>query len=170
MLHDCSVYGKKQLNYPFVPYLSRIVDHELNELLPTLPAVSLEGAEGVGKTETALQRARTVYRLDDPARLEIAQADPDLLLSGDRPILLDEWQRLPPVWDKVRRAVDAGAQPGSFLLTGSASPKQPATHSGAGRIVTVRMRPPGNWRGNGEQAGRLHAGNSGFRVSRTPVF
>lgn len=124
-----------------MPYLSRIVDDELDELLPALSAVSLEGAKGVGKTETALHRAKTIHRLDDPARLSIAQADPDLLLEGDRPILLDEWQRLPSVWDKVRRAVDAGAPPGSFLLTGSASPVHPPTHSGAGRVVTVRMRP-----------------------------
>lgn len=122
-------------------YLKRIVDDELDELLPALAAVSLEGAKGVGKTETALHRAKTVYRLDDPARMSIAQASPDLLLEGERPILLDEWQRVPSVWDKVRRAVDGGAAPGSFLLTGSASPIHPPTHSGAARVVTVRMRP-----------------------------
>ena len=56
-------------------------------------------------------------------------------------MLLDEWQRVPEVWDLVRRAVDEGAPPGSFLLTGSAVPDPPPTHSGAGRIVSVRMRP-----------------------------
>jgi predicted AAA+ superfamily ATPase len=124
-----------------MPYLSRIVDMELDELLPALPAVSLEGAKGVGKTETALHRAKTIYRLDDPAQWSIAQADPDRLLAGDKPILIDEWQRLPPIWDKVRRAVDSGTRPGSFLLTGSAHPSMPPTHSGAGRVVTLRMRP-----------------------------
>jgi len=114
---------------------------ELDELLPALPAVSLEGAKGVGKTETALHRAKTIYRLDDPAQWSIAQADPDRLLAGDKPILIDEWQRLPPIWDKVRRAVDSGTRPGSFLLTGSAHPSMPPTHSGAGRVVTLRMRP-----------------------------
>src|SRR5690606_18543862 len=114
---------------------------ELDELLPALPAVTLEGAKGVGKTETALQRAATVYRLDDPAQQAIAEADPARLLDGAPPILLDEWQRVPTVWDGVRRAVDAGARPGSYLLTGSASPTRPPTHSGAARVVTVRMRP-----------------------------
>lgn len=122
-------------------YLRRVVDGELDELLPALPAISLEGAKGVGKTETALQRAATVYRLDDPAQQAIAEADPQQLLRGERPILLDEWQRVPAIWDAVRRAVDDGAEPGSFLLTGSASPVRPPTHSGAGRVVTVRMRP-----------------------------
>jgi predicted AAA+ superfamily ATPase len=95
----------------------------------------------VGKTATALQRAATVYRLDDEAERSIAQADPSRLLTGERPVLIDEWQRLPESFDRVRRAVDDGAGPGSFLLTGSASPTNPPTHSGAGRIVRVRLRP-----------------------------
>ena len=60
---------------------------------------------------------------------------------GPTPVLLDEWQHVPAVWDAVRRAVDDGATPGRFLLTGSAAPTRAPTHSGAGRIVTVRMRP-----------------------------
>jgi predicted AAA+ superfamily ATPase len=90
---------------------------------------------------TALQRAKTVRRLDDPAQLAIAEADPARLVDGERPVLIDEWQRLPQVWDIVRRAVDDGAPPESFLLTGSAVPDPPPTHSGAGRIVSIRMRP-----------------------------
>ena len=121
-----------------MPYLRRVVD---DELTPSLPAIAIEGAKGVGKTETALQRAATVHRLDDPAQRAIAQAAPDRILDGSRPVLLDEWQRVPSVWDGVRRAVDAGAEPGAFLLTGSASPVHPPTHSGAARVVTVRMRP-----------------------------
>jgi predicted AAA+ superfamily ATPase len=76
-----------------------------------------------------------------PAELAVAQADPSRLLDGERPILIDEWQRLPAIWDLVRRADDDGAPPGSFLLTGSAAPDPPPTHSGAGRIVSLRMRP-----------------------------
>lgn len=122
-------------------YQRRVVDDELDELIDELPAIAIEGAKGVGKTRTALQRAGAVHRLDDPAELAVAQADPARLLQGDRPVLIDEWQRLPQVWDLVRRAVDDGAPPGSFLLTGSAIPNPPPTHSGAGRIVTIRMRP-----------------------------
>jgi uncharacterized protein len=122
-------------------YRRRIVDDELDELMRDLAAIAIEGPRGVGKTRTALQRARTVHRLDDPAELVVAEADPARLLDGERPVLIDEWQRLPQVWDLVRRAVDDGASPGSFLLTGSAIPDPPPMHSGAGRIVTLRMRP-----------------------------
>jgi uncharacterized protein len=121
-------------------YVRRVVDDELDELLPQLPAVMLDGPKGVGKTETALRRARTVRRLDDPAQFAILQADPNLVTVGEPPILVDEWQRLPAVWDAVKRAVDAGAAPGTFLLTGSAA-SHGATHSGAARIVAMRMRP-----------------------------
>lgn len=121
-------------------YARRIVDDELDALLPHLPAVMLDGPKGVGKTATALRRARTVWRLDDPAQLAVVRADPTVVASGAGPVLIDEWQRFPPVWDVVKRAVDAGAAPGSFLLTGSAASRA-STHSGAGRIVTVRQRP-----------------------------
>lgn len=122
-------------------YRRRIVDDELDELLTGLPAVSLDGPKGVGKTATAARRARTVLALDDDAVTSIVAADPSRLANAEPPVLVDEWQRLPQTWDVVRRAVDAGAEPGRFLLTGSASPQAPGTHSGAGRIVSVRMRP-----------------------------
>lgn len=122
-------------------YQRRVLDDELDGLLASLAAVALEGPKAVGKTRTALQRARTAHRLDDPAALAIAEADPVRLLEGEPPVLIDEWQRLPVVWDLVRRAVDDGAPAGSFLLTGSATPASPPTHSGAGRIVALRMRP-----------------------------
>ena len=124
-----------------VSYRQRLVDVELDELLNGLPAIAIEGPKAVGKTATATRRAATVHRLDDGAELSIAQADPSRLVAGPRPILIDEWQRLPESFDRVRRAVDDGAGPGSFLLTGSASPVDPPTHSGAGRIVRVRLRP-----------------------------
>jgi predicted AAA+ superfamily ATPase len=123
------------------PYQRRVIDDELDELFGGLAAIAIEGPKGVGKTRTALQRAKTVHRLDDPAELAVAQADPARLLEGARPVLFDEWQRLPEVWDLVRRAVDDRAPPGRFLLTGSARPEPPPTHSGAGRIITLRMRP-----------------------------
>lgn len=123
------------------PYRRRIVDAELDELLSGLPAISLEGPKGVGKTATALRRARTEHRLDDPRVAEVLAADPSRVTTGGPPILVDEWQRLPAVWDVVRRAVDADRSPGRFLLTGSATPGGPPTHSGAGRIVRLRMRP-----------------------------
>jgi uncharacterized protein len=122
-------------------YLRRVADDELDALLPALPAIAIEGAKGVGKTATAQRRAATVYRLDDRGQRSIAEADPGRLAAGPTPILIDEWQRLPTTWDVVRRAVDADRAPGRFLLTGSATPVDAPTHSGAGRIVTLRMRP-----------------------------
>jgi predicted AAA+ superfamily ATPase len=121
-------------------YVRRIVDDELDAVLPQLPAVMLDGPKGVGKTETALQRAQTVWRLDEPAQLAIIEADPGIVSTGPAPVLIDEWQRFPAVWDTVKRAVDAGAPAGAFLLTGSAATRG-TTHSGAARIVTARMRP-----------------------------
>ena len=122
-------------------YVRRTVDAELDELLAGLPAVTIDGPKAVGKTATAIRRAATVYRLDDEAERSIVRADLSRLVDGERPILIDEWQRVPESFDRVRRAVDDGAEPGSFLLTGSASPTDPPTHSGAGRIVRVRLRP-----------------------------
>ncbi|MGD0272664.1 MAG: DUF4143 domain-containing protein [Gaiellaceae bacterium] len=123
-------------------YSRRVVDDELDELIASLPAIALEGAKAVGKTATASRRAETIHALDDPAQRGVTIADPKRLLDGPAPVLIDEWQRVPESWDLVRRAVDApGARPGSFLLTGSASPAGLGTHSGAARIVTVRMRP-----------------------------
>lgn len=124
-------------------YTRRVVDDEIDTLFPDLPALSLEGPKAVGKTATALRRAQSVHRLDDAAERALAEADPGRILEGDRPILIDEWQRLPTSWDLVRRAVDtAPGRGGSFLLTGSAAPVPEAQiHSGAGRIVSIRMRP-----------------------------
>lgn len=122
-------------------YHRRIVDDELDRLMVGLPAISLEGAKGVGKTSTGSERAASIFRLDEEGPSSIVAADPRRLASATPPVLIDEWQHVPATWDVVRRAVDAGAAPGQFLLTGSASPRGLATHSGAGRIVTLRMRP-----------------------------
>jgi predicted AAA+ superfamily ATPase len=124
-----------------VAYQPRVLDAELDELLPGLSALAIEGAKGVGKTATAKRRARTVFALDAPATLEVITADPAAIDGGPPPVLIDEWQRYPPIWDYVRRRVDAGAPPASYLLTGSAVPAEAPAHSGAGRIVSVRMRP-----------------------------
>jgi uncharacterized protein len=122
-------------------YTRRILDNELDELFASLSAIAIEGPKAVGKTATASRRATSIFELDDAERLILAQADPKRLLQADPPVLIDEWQRLPETWDLVRRAVDAGASPGQYLLTGSASPDGLGTHSGAARIPIIRMRP-----------------------------
>lgn len=125
-------------------YLERSLDRELDELLPVAAAVAIDGPKGVGKTGTAQRRADTTWWLDDPAQRDVARADFDLASVPSGTLLLDEWQQVPQVWDSVRRQVDAGAPPGRFLLTGSATPVgDTGTHSGAGRILSLRMRPMG---------------------------
>src|SRR5690625_5119251 len=113
-----------------VEYQRRIVDDDLDALMPGLAAISIEGPKAVGKTATALGRVSTVYQLDDVGQRQIIEADPVRLTRGRLPILVDEWQKWPPSWDVVRRAVDANPAPGRFLLTGSASPSGVDTHSG----------------------------------------
>ncbi len=122
-------------------YRRRVVDAELDDLMTAIAALVVEGPKAVGKTATASRRAATVYALEDPAQRNVAAADPARLLDSPPPVLLDEWQHVPACWDLVRRRVDAGAPAGTFLLASSASPAGAGTHSGAGRMVSVRMRP-----------------------------
>lgn len=120
-------------------YQRRIVDDELDELMPHLPAILLDGPKGVGKTSTGEQRCVAQRRLDHEATRMVVTADPDLIAADARPLLLDEWHLVRPVWDVVRRLVDSDSRGGQFVLTGSLPDRQ--THSGAGRITSVRMRP-----------------------------
>ena len=124
-------------------YRQRFADTELATLLSAAGAVLVEGPRAAGKTATARQAAASEIRLDvDEDARALGTVDPALLLRGDRPRLLDEWQLVPAVWNHVRRAVDDASDPGQFILTGSAVPVDDITrHSGAGRIVRMRMRP-----------------------------
>jgi uncharacterized protein len=121
------------------PYVRRIIDDQLDEVFPHLPAILLDGPKGVGKTATAERRCATVRRLDDPQVAQIVRAEPSIVGADPQPVLIDEWHRIHDVWDAVRRQVDADPHGEQFLLTGSAPVR--GTHSGAGRIVSVRMRP-----------------------------
>jgi uncharacterized protein len=120
-------------------YRRRLLDDILDELVDELPAIEIYGAKGVGKTATAVRRARSVIRLDSDQERSLLAGDPDRIRRQDHPLLIDEWQRHPESWDLVRRAVDDHV--GSYLLTGSAVPVSAPTHSGAGRMVPYRMRP-----------------------------
>jgi len=120
-------------------YVRRVVDVQLDDLLRQLPALLLDGPKAVGKTATAEQRATTVWQLHRPAVARVVEADPLLALRADPPVLFDEYQRVEPLWDEVKDFVDRDPTPGRVLLTGSAPP--PGSHSGAGRIAAVRLRP-----------------------------
>jgi uncharacterized protein len=120
-------------------YQRRVIDNELDSLFPQLAAILIDGPKGVGKTATASRRCATIRHLDIAAEARIVEADPRIVATDVRPILLDEWQRVPEIFDVVRRLVDNDGAGSQFILTGSAPTRQ--THSGAGRITTMRMRP-----------------------------
>lgn len=127
-----------------VDYRPRLVDAELMARLEATGAVLIEGPRGCGKTETARRAARSEVRLDvdDDARAAGLVA-PSVLLDGDRPRLIDEWQLVPAIWNHVRREVDDHPdQTGQFILTGSAVPADDAIrHSGGLRFTRLHMRP-----------------------------
>lgn len=124
-------------------YRARVVDLELKMLLESTGAVLIEGPKAVGKTETANRLAKSRLYLDiDKNAQETAKIDPSLLLTGPPPLLIDEWQMVPEIWNHVRREVDNRQTQGQFILTGSATPADDVTrHSGAGRFSRLRMRP-----------------------------
>lgn len=124
-------------------YRSRIADAELSDRLSVMGAVLIDGPRAVGKTSTGSRIARTVLRVDvDRAVRAALEIRPEQLFTYPTPILFDEWQEAPELWNLVRRAVDDHDEKGLYLLTGSARPRDDARmHSGAGRIGRLRMRP-----------------------------
>lgn len=127
-------------------YYPRILDDLVKSHLGTFGAVCIEGPKWCGKTWTASIHSQSVMYLGDPSgsfqNKKLAKLDPKLILGGDTPRLIDEWQEVPELWDAVRFEVDQRGVKGQFILTGSATPAQKGIlHSGAGRISTLRMRP-----------------------------
>jgi len=127
-------------------YLPRIVDNILKERLEAVGAVLIAGPKWCGKTTTAEQQAKSVLKLQDPDKtlgyLETAKLKPSLLLKGENPRLIDEWQMAPVLWDAVRHAVDERGEAGLFILTGSTTVDESTImHSGTGRISRMVMYP-----------------------------
>ena len=127
-------------------YLSRIADKTLDTALEAAGAVLIEGPKWCGKTRTAEEKAKSVLYMQDPdhaeSNLKAADTKPSLLLKGETPRLIDEWQIAPVLWDAVRFAVDRRQESGQFILTGSAVPTDNAVrHTGTGRISRMMMRP-----------------------------
>ncbi|NTW29018.1 MAG: ATP-binding protein [Coriobacteriia bacterium] len=127
-----------------ITYLPRIADGELATLLRTSGAVQIKGPRWCGKTSTAERHSASQVYMQDPDRsadlLALADMQPSLLLEGNSPRLIDEWQMAPQLWDAVRFAVDRSGEPGRFILTGSSVPTVQPAHSGIGRISTLVMR------------------------------
>jgi predicted AAA+ superfamily ATPase len=124
-------------------YLWRVADRELEDRLGYIGAVLIEGPKACGKTATATQHAKSVFRFDeDETARNFVRLSPERLFDSPTPILFDEWQVEPAIWNKVRRQVDDRGGKGLFILTGSATPMDDAArHSGAGRFSVMSMRP-----------------------------
>ena len=124
-------------------YRPRVTDAQIERSLKAMGAVLIEGPRACGKTESGRRLAASEVRLDvDPNARRAAAIDPSLVLEGDVPRLIDEWQIEPGIWNHVRRAIDDRRAPGQFILTGSAVPADETTrHTGAGRFARLRMRP-----------------------------
>lgn len=127
-------------------YKARIIDKKIEEYLRVFGAICIEGPKMCGKTWTSSFHSATQIYLGDPSgnfqNRKFAELDPTLVLEGEIPRLIDEWQEVPTVWDAVRHKVDMRSIKGQFILTGSSTPNHKGIlHSGAGRIATLRMRP-----------------------------
>lgn len=141
-------------------YKHRIADGILEKKLRSKGAVLIEGPKWCGKTTTAEQQARSILYMDNPAsfesNLQMAEIDPGILLEGDTPRLVDEWQLAPKLWDTMRFEVDHRHQVGQFILTGSAVPsdEESMKHSGTGRFSWLTMRPMSLYE-SGESNGKV---------------
>lgn len=135
-------------------YLERIGDELLKRKLRSSAAVLIEGPKWCGKTSMGAQLAKSIVYIQDPDKRtmyrRMADTQPSLLLEGDTPHMLDEWQTIPVLWDAVRFAADQRQQMNQFILTGSATPldaeqNSEMEHTGTGRIARLRMRPMSLW-------------------------
>lgn len=127
-------------------YLKRYVDEDLKKYLDAMGAVLIDGPKWCGKTTTAKQFAKSILELQNPDKtesyLKLADVKPSLLLEGEKPRLIDEWQMAPVLWDAIRYSVDKIGGPGLYILTGSTSVDESSImHSGTGRIHRLHMMP-----------------------------
>lgn len=146
-----------------IAYKPRIVDRLLERKLLGKGAVLVEGAKWCGKTTTASRVAKSVLKLGEKqvvrSSRQLAEMNPALLLRGETPRLIDEWQTIPALWDTVRSEVDDRSEMGQFVLTGSAVPvsSNEIEHTGTGRIGRLMMRPMSLWE-SGESTGEVSVG------------
>lgn len=130
-------------------YIPRVVDAQIEKYLSLFGAVEIAGTKWCGKTWSARRHAESIVYVDQGSNSDLARSDPKMMLLGERPHVIDEWQRVPAIWDAVRHEVDEQRRTkGAWILTGSSSPRrkdarghEETHHSGAGRIGRVKMLP-----------------------------
>ena len=137
-------------------YISRITDKELQRKLNTTGAILICGCKACGKTESASQFAKSILEVDIDENVPfLMETAPKLLLEGETPRLIDEWQEQPKLWNMIRHEVDKRKSPAQFILTGSANPDETVKiHSGAGRFTTLDMRTL-SWQELGYSSGKI---------------
>lgn len=140
-------------------YKPRIIDKKIQEYLSTFGAVCVEGPKWCGKTWSSSYHCKSEILIGDPEgnfqNRRLAEMSPSLVLEGENPRLIDEWQEVPPLWDAVRHKVDQRSVKGQYILTGSATPNHKGImHSGAGRIARLRMRPMSLYE-SGDSSGKV---------------
>ncbi len=125
-------------------YLKRYVEKEIEILLKTIGIIVVCGPKYCGKTTTSERFAKSSFALSNKAKIELAKTDPESILIGENPRLIDEWQFAPDLWNCVRTEVDRRDDKfGQFIFTGSSTPadKDEIFHNGAGRIYSLKMYP-----------------------------
>jgi uncharacterized protein len=128
-------------------YRKRIIDQQLEFMLSATGALLIEGPKWCGKTTSAKRVSNSYIEMDNPknrdSNINFAKIAPEIILEGETPRLIDEWQVAPILWDAVRHEVDRRSVMGQFILTGSSVPMESneMIHSGTGRIATLKMRP-----------------------------
>lgn len=124
-------------------YLKRIIESQIERNMKSSGAVLIAGPKFCGKTTTASRFAKSIKKLSTESAINLARMEPKATLEGEKPRLIDEWQAVPQIWDEVCNHIDEHSGFGQFLLTGSSTPedKTQIHHSGAGRIVPIKMRP-----------------------------
>ena len=152
VMHMAKIMNKEK-------YIPRIIDAAVERYLATMGAVCIEGPKWCGKTWTSSYHSNSEFLVSNPdnnfQNRALAEMSPALVLEGETPRLIDEWQEVPPLWDAVRYTVDQRGKKGQFIMTGSATPRRKGVlHSGAGRIGKLRMRPMSLYE-SGDSSGKV---------------
>ena len=128
-------------------YHSRLVEKEIELKLRTSGAVVVAGPKFCGKTTTCMLFQKSFVKLNTKQSIAMARMNPKAVLQGEKPRLIDEWQKAPDIWNQVKDELDFNYEFGKYILTGSSTPadKTEVHHSGVGRITPVKMRPMSLW-------------------------